>query len=166
MNDKKRRFVCAFVNIILIFVIFILRYSGLCTLKIGEAVPNLLMPLALSIAVFYSNTAYLSAGLFIGILMDSAATEASFFNTVYFVVGCSVCSVLATRLLNRNLKAAICLSLGMSFCYFFLRYLVFFAFKGIAVNYEYFVVYLIPSVVYTAVWFIPFYFLQKKLTEI
>lgn len=166
MNNKKRRFVCAFVNIILIFLVFILRYSGLCTFKIGEAVPNLLIPLALSISVFYSNTAFLSAGLFIGILMDSAVTEARFFNSVYFVVGCSLCSVLATRLLNRNLKAAMCLSLLMSFCYFFLRYLIFFAFKGVAVNYEYFVVYLIPSVVYTAVWFIPFYFLQKKLTEI
>ncbi len=166
MNNKKKRFISAFVNILLIFIVFILRYSGVATLKIGGAVPNLLIPLSLSIALFYSEAVGAWSGLCIGILIDSVSAENSFFSTLYFFIGVSLCSVMTARLLNRNFKSAACLSLGMSFGYFFLKYLISFPFKGISVNYDYFVLTLIPSAVYTAVWILPFYFLQKKLTEL
>jgi len=57
------------------------------------------------------------------------------------------------------------MSFLVSLGYFFLKYLIFFVFRSVAVNYDYFMLYLIPSVVYTAVFIIPFYFLEKKLVS-
>jgi rod shape-determining protein MreD len=164
MEIKRKRFISAFINGLLIFAVFILRYSGLATLKIGEATPILLIPLILSITIFYSdNIAFVSA-ILAGLLMDSCAANTSLYNTVFFTVAAAICSVLSNHVLNRNLKAAACLSVGLSFGYFILYYLIFFIFAGKPVDYDYFILHLIPSAVYTSVWIIPFYFLQKKLS--
>lgn len=163
MEIKRRRFVAAFINAVIILAVFLLRFSGVATLQIGEAVPILLIPIVISISIFFGENAALLSALFTGLLMDSSSADSSCFNTVFFVLGATACGVMANRFLNRNLKAAICLSLGLSFSYFILKYLIFFVLRGIAVNYDYFVLNLIPSAVYTALWIIPFYFLQKKL---
>ncbi len=165
MNTKRRRFISVFINILLLLSVFLMHY-GRITLAIGEAVPVILIPLALSIAVCHSENTGLLAGFFAGALMDSAAADTSLFNTVFMVIGCAVCGILSARFFNRNLKAVICLSAGLSFGYFFAKYLIFFAFNSIAASYDYFVGYLIPSAVYTALWIIPFYFLQKKLSAL
>lgn len=165
MDIKRRRFIAAFINTLLLLLAFLLRYSG-ATLSIGNATPVLLLPITVSVSIFFGGNASLLSGIFAGVLMDSAAADTSCFNTVFFVLAATAGSMLSSRFLNRNLKAAVCLSVGVSFAYFFIKYLVFFAFRGVAVNYDYFILYLIPSVVYTAVWIIPFYFLQKKLSEI
>lgn len=163
--SRSRRFLCALLNGLLIFILFVLRYSCGVTLGIGSAVPIILIPLVLSCAIFYSENAAMVAGFFAGVLMDSSASNSSWFNTLFLTLGCLICSVLASRVLNRNFKAAMCLSVGFSFGYFFVKYLIFFVFKGVAVNYDYFILDLIPSAVYTSIWLIPFYFMQKKLSD-
>ncbi len=165
MEIKRRRFIAAFVNAIIIFAVFLLRFSDIATLQIGYAIPILLIPIVISVSIFFGENATLLSALLAGLLMDCAAADTSCFNTVFFVLGSTACGVMANRFLNRNLKAAVCLSLGLSFAYFVLKYLIFFVFGGIAVNYDYFVLNLIPSAVYTALWIIPFYFLQKKLSN-
>lgn len=166
MNKRKAFFISLLTNCLIGAIIFLARYSWGITLALGQAVPILLIPLAVSIAIFFGEGVGLAAGLFIGIFMDSAASDATCFNTLFLSIGCVACGVMAFRFLNRNLKAAICLSAGMSFAYYLLRYVIFYAFRGIEVTYEYFVVNLIPSAVYTALWLIPFYFLEKKLVNL
>lgn len=163
--NKKRRFLAAAVNILLLLLFFALRYSGLSVLSIGQAIPLILLPLSVSISMFYGENVGLLTGFFTGAFMDSASTESSCFNTLFMVVACMVCGLLSSNFLNKNLKAAICMSAGASFAYFILKYLIFFAFLGTSVDYSYFTLYLIPSAVYTSVWIIPFYFLNKKLSE-
>jgi rod shape-determining protein MreD len=163
--NKKRRFLAVAVNVLLLITFFALRYSGLSFLSIGQAVPLILLPLAVSISIFYSENIGLLTGLITGAFMDSVSTESSCFNTIFMVIACMVCGLLSSTFLNKNLKAAICLSVGASFAYFILKYLIFFSFFGMSVDYSYFTLYLIPSAVYTSVWIIPFYFLNKKLSE-
>ncbi len=163
--SRVRSFVTAVINALLIFTIFILRYSCGITLGIGQAVPVIIIPLVLSCAIFYGENAAMLTGFFAGVLMDSSASSGSWFNTLFLTLGCLICSFLANRVLNRNIKAAICLSVGFSFGYFFTKYLLFFVFASVAVNYDYFILDLIPSALYTSLWIIPFYFLQKKLGE-
>ena len=165
MNVKHKSFTAAFINILLIILLAVLRYSGVATFKIGEAVPIILLPLIIAVSMFYTDNASLLAALLTGAFMDSLSADSSWYNTIFFVVAATVCNFLSNRFLNRNLKAAAYLTLIVSLIYFFLRYLIFFVFGGVSVNYDYFVLYLIPSVVYTAVFIIPFYFLEKKLSE-
>ena len=165
MNAKRKGFIAAFVNILLIFTIFLLRYSAGVTLKIGGAVPMLLIPVIISVSIFFGENAAILYGLFAGFLTDAVTSDSYCFCTVFMVITAVVCNLLMNRFLNRNLKAAVCLSVCVSFGYFFLRFLVSFVFMGVSVNYDYFIFYLIPSVVYTSVWIIPLYFLEKKLSH-
>ena len=163
--SKVRSLVAFLVNALLIFILFILRYSCGLTFGIGNAIPVILIPLVLSCAIFYGENVAMLAGFFTGALMDGSTSNGSWFNTLFLTLGCLICAFLSARVLNRNIKAAICLSVGLSFGYFFIKYLIFFVFAGVAVNYDYFVLDLIPSALYTSLWLIPFYFLQKKLSD-
>ena len=165
MTVKVRRFLAALINILLLLLFFVIRYSGIAVLNIGQATPLILLPLALSISIFFGENAGLIAGFFTGAFMDSVSSESSCFNTIFMVVCCMVGGLLSSRFFNKNLKAAACLSVSAAFAYFVLKYLIFFAFQGISVDYSYFTLYLIPSAVYTSVWIIPFYFLNKKLSD-
>ena len=164
MEIRRKRFIIAFINVLIILMAFFLRYGGI-TFKIGQAVPILLIPIVISISIFFGENATLLAALLAGVLMDSASADTSIFNTMFLLISSTACSVMANRLLNRNLKAAVCLSAGFSFGYFAVKYLIFYVFGGVSVNYDYFVYYFIPSVLYTAVWIIPFYFLERKLSN-
>lgn len=164
--NKRKRFLAAIVNVSLLLIFFVLRYSGIAVLNIGQAVPLILLPLALSVAIFYGENVGLITGFFTGAFMDSFSAESSCFNTLFMVLCCSACGLLSTRFLNRNLKAALCISAGAAFAYFVLKYLIFFAFGRVSVDYSYFTLYLIPSAVYTSVWILPFYFLNKHLSDL
>ncbi len=165
MDAKRKSFIAALLNIVLIFALFLLRFCGIATFQIGRATPMILIPVIISLSIFCGENASLLYAIFAGFLMDCAAGDTYCFNTVFMVIAATVCNLLSNRFLNRNLKAAVCLSATVSFGYFFLKYLVSFVFRGIPVHYDYFILYLIPSVVYTAVWIIPFYFLQKLLNR-
>ena len=165
MDIKRKKFISIFVNIFLICLITALRYSGVATFKIGNAIPVILVPLVVAIAMFFGDNASILAGILSGVLMDSFSSDSSCFNTLFFVIMAAICNLLSNLFLNRNLKAAVYLSALVSTIYFFIKYLVFFVFSGISVNYDYFMLHLIPSVVYTAIFIIPFYFLEKKLSN-
>lgn len=164
MNTKRLRFISVFINVVLICLLTALRYSGVLTFKIGNAVPVIVLPVIIAISLFSGNTASLLYALLAGILMDSMASDSSCFNTLFFVITATASNMLISRFLNRNIKAAIYLSAIISLVYFFLKYLIFFAFNSISVNYDYFMLYLIPSVLYTAIFIVPFYFLEKKIS--
>ena len=165
MNVKYKRFVAVFINALLIFLLALFRYSGVATFRLGEAVPIVLLPVIIAISMYFGDNATILAALFAGVLMDSMSADSSWYNTVFFVIAAAVCNFLSSRFLNRNLKAAAYITLIVSLFYFFLKYLIFFVFGGISVNYDYFLLYLIPSVVYTAAFIVPFYFLEKKLSQ-
>ena len=116
--------------------------------------------------MYFGDNATILAALFAGVLMDSMSADSSWFNTVFFALAAAVCNFLCSSFLNKNLKSALSLTAIVSLIYFFIRYLIFFAFSEVSVNYDYFVLYFIPSVVYTAVFIIPFYFLEKKLADL
>ena len=165
MKVKYKQFVAVTVNILIIVLLAVFRYSGLATFKIGETVPVVLLPVVIAVAMFFGDNASLLSALLAGVLMDSMSADSSWYNTVFFVIAAAVCNFLSSRFLNRNLKAAVYITLIVSLFYFFLKYLIFFVFGGISVNYDYFLLYLIPSVVYTAAFIVPFYFLEKKLSQ-
>jgi rod shape-determining protein MreD len=162
---KRKPFIAVAVNILLLIVFFTMRHSGLAPLSIGQATPLILLPLVVSISIFYGENVGLLTGFLTGAFMDSVSADSSCFNTLFMLICSAVCGMLSSGLLNRNLKAAICLSVGTSFAYFSLKYLIFFVFSGVSVDYSYFALYLVPSAVYTSLWILPFYFINKKLSD-
>ncbi|MBO7217563.1 MAG: hypothetical protein J6V50_02565, partial [Clostridia bacterium] len=113
--------------------------------------------------VFYGEWYGAAAGLFAGALMDSSMSGSSCFNSLAVMMIGLLSGVLASYFMNKNVRSAACLSLGSAFLYLFTRQTFFYSFKGIAVDAEYYSTYFIPTAIYTALFIIPFYFLQKKL---
>ena len=166
MRKTNRQVISYIVNAVILLLLFILRYTGLATLTIGQASPITLIPFVAAFALFYGELKGAALGFAAGALMDSCVTTSSFFNTLIMLFIGLVCGILANYYLNKNIKAAICLSLGASFFYLFARLIIFYSFRGISVDAEYYGYYFIPTVFYTAIFIIPFYFLEKKLREI
>ncbi len=165
MTARKKLFFLNLANFALIFVLFLLRYSGIAILNIGQATPIIIIPLIVAISIFFGEFNGFLAGLFAGILMDTQIIGSSCFNVFVLMLLGLLCGLCSTYLLNKNLKSAICLSLGSSFIYFLLRYLILFAFKGTLFNFDYFISYFFPSVIYTSLFILPWYYFEKFLSK-
>ena len=166
MKKNYRKAIAFFVNAMLLITLFVLRYSGLITLTIGQATPITLIPFVVAIALFWGEWLGASAGFFAGALMDSAVNGSSCFNTLTLMLLGLICGVLSSYYVNKNIRSAACLSLGASFVYLFARLTFFYSFNSVATGSEYYSNYFIPTVFYTAVFILPFYFLEKKLKEL
>lgn len=166
MKKNRGRYLAFLINFILIICLFVLRYSGLATLAIGHAVPITLLPLVVAVSLFYGEWYGAAAGLFAGALMDTSMSGSSCFNTLAIMLLGLLCGVLSSYYMNKNIRSAACLSLGAAFLYLLTRQTFFYSFKGITVGAEYYSSYFIPTVIYTAIFIIPFYFLEKKLKSI
>lgn len=162
-NRKRWSFI---INAFCIIALFILRYSSLLTLKIGQASPITLIPFVIAVSIFWGSGYGAVAGFFSGVLMDGVLTDSSCFNTIALMFLGALCGVLSSHYLNKNIKSAICLSLGGVFAYLFLKLTIFYSFKEISIGAEYFASYFIPTIFYTALFIIPFYFLERKLSNI
>lgn len=166
MKKNNRRFIALAINALLLIFLFVIRYSGLATLAIGQAVPITLIPFAVAIALFWGEWVGASVGFIAGALMDGSMSSSSCFNTLALMLIGLICGILSSYYMNKNIRSAICLSLGSAFVYLFARLTFFYSFKGISVGAEYYSNYFIPTVFYTAVFILPFYFLEKKLKDL
>ncbi len=164
--NKYGKWLAFFINVILILFLFVLRYSGLATLAIGRAIPVTLVPFVTAVSLFYGEWKGAATGFFAGALMDGVMNGSSCFNTIALMLIGVIAGCLSSYYLNKNIRSALCLSLGASFVYLFARLLFFYTFKGISVNMDYFAAYFIPTVFYTALFIIPFFFLEKALKRL
>lgn len=166
MDKRKKRFVITYVNIVMVFLLFILRASGLLTLQIGSISPILLLPLVVSVSMFFGEWYGASVGFLSGLLMDSLSLGSSLFNTFCIMLIGLLCGIAANFYLNKNIKSALALSSAASFGYYLAKFLFLYVFKSGAAEGQLFAEFLLPSVIYTAIFIIPFYFLEKKLKNL
>ncbi len=166
MKRNTQKYIALAVNIFTVLILFLLRYSGLATLAIGQAVPITLLPLVVAIAIFFGEWLGATAGFFVGALMDTVMSGSYCFNTITVMFIGLIAGVLASYYLNKNIRSATCLSLGAAVTYLFVKQIFFYSFKGISIGAEYYTLYFIPTAVYTALFIIPFYFLERKLKKL
>lgn len=166
MKKNRGRYLAFLINIILIILLYTVRYSGLMTLAIGQAIPITLIPFVVAVSLFYGEWYGAAAGFFAGALMDTSMSGSSCFNTLAVMLLGLLGGFLSSYYMNKNIRSAACLSLGSAFLYLFARQTFFYSFKGITVGAEYYSSYFIPTVIYTAVFIIPFYFIEKALKKL
>lgn len=166
MNKRKKRFTITYLNLLLILLLFLLRASGLLTLKIGFISPIVLLPLVISISLFFGEWNGAAAGFLVGLLMDTTALGSSIFNSLCIMIIGLLSGIAANFYLNKNIKSALALSLGASFLYYLAKFFFIDILAEGKVDGHYFASFLLPSVFYTAVFIVPFYFLQRKLKSL
>ena len=166
INDMKtinRPLLTALINSVLFAVLLLFHYSGR-TLKIGNANPFAALALLVAVIMFASELTSVISGTILGIIIDSVAITPIGFNTITLMIISLAASLISHYLFNRNLKSALVLSLVCAAAYFGARWLVTFAFgNDIAGSFSYLFSYGAMSAVYTSLFIIPFFYLEKRL---
>lgn len=153
---KFKRFVYLAVFCALTLFVWLCQSTGLITFKIGNAVPQFTLILTL-LAGFYFR-AYHGAlfGFVFGALTDISSSSLAF-NTIGLSILGFTAGMLVTYLFNRNLAAIAVINVAGSFIYFFIKWLIFYAFIDSASGYV-LVNYVLTSAVSTAVFGLLTYF--------
>lgn len=166
MNKNKKRFASVYINLLLIIFLFLFRTSGLITFKIGQISPIVVLPLIVAISMFFGEWSGAAYGFIAGLLMDSTSLGSSLFNSICMMLIGLFCGIVANFYLNKNIKSALALSGAASFSYYLAKFLLLYVLAGNGVDGQLFARYLLPGVLYTSVFIVPFYFLERKLKSL
>lgn len=164
MRSTKNIFTLRLINALVFAILIFIQYNGVFSLKIANANPMLPIALLVMVAMFCSEISACVAGLIVGLFMDSvAATPGAFNSVVLFLLGLGV-ALVVRHLFNNNIWSAIVLCAVSTAIYFLLRWAFCIAFSiTFAENLTYLLRNVFPSVLYTAVFAIPFYYFEKNL---
>ena len=164
MVYHKNSFLLPLINAVLFVALVLIHYNGAFTIKIWQATP--MLPLALLVAISMFSTEFTAAlsGLAVGIFMDSAASTPQGFNAIIFLCLGLAVSLIVKHLFNNNVFSSCALCLLAAAAYFILRWLFCFAFSlSFSESLSYLLQIAFPSVIYTAIFIIPFYYLERYL---
>lgn len=166
-QNRSRQYLVAILNFLSFAVLLLLHYSNAFHINAIRANPITLIPFLVAFAYFNEEWVSALTGMAVGIFMDSLAARFSFFHTVLLMfIGLSA-SLVAHHLFNNNLKSAIALSLIATLFYYILRWLFFYVVDASVDDSTFYIMYYaFPSVIYTNVFIIPFYYLQRKFYNI
>lgn len=136
-----------------------------CSLKIGTAMPLVLLSAVITIACFLREWAGFWFGLFCGIALDSVLLGSYCFYTLSLAF-IGVLSGLTFRFfMNRNIKAVIIAGTLFSLLFFVLKWLFLRVIKGDASLLLFLLKYDIPSALYSAVFIIPLFYFVRHISK-
>lgn len=159
--EKKRR--VPLWEALIGIAVYLFHYTGLIDITVYSASPLILLPLTVAVAMFYDELVGLVFGLVCGFAIDAVAGSTSVFNTLLFMfIGFAV-GLLAKRIFNRNLPGAIALTFIATIVYFGLKWVTSAIIPDVQGKVYYLLWHLTPSAVYTVLFILPFYFLEKRL---
>lgn len=147
------------------FLLFLLDSTSMLSLRIGNAKPQLLIPLLIAVAMAAKEWIGLIFGASFGILLDTIGAETLSFNMIMLtVIGCG-CGLLCAHFVNDNIFAALTLSFFANLFYFFVRWFFFYVCADKGEVFSYLWRYVVPTVIYNALFIIPFYLLMKYISK-
>lgn len=154
------------INALIFIFLILVQYSTVFSIKILHANPMLPLALLVCTSIFASELTASFAGLLTGILIDGVAHTPSGFNAILlFIIGLAV-SLAVRYLFNNNILSAISLCAICTFLYLLLRWAFCIAFySSLTENLTYIMQSILPSVLYTSLFCIPFYYLEKALYQ-
>ncbi len=164
MTPRRKHFKILTVNILLFALSILLRDTGLLNLEIYGISPLFSLALLVALGMFALELPSFFTGLIVGTLLDTVSSAPTGFNAICFMLIGLFVSLMSNHIFNKNISAAIALCLISSLFYFTLRWFVcdFFT-LSIYENVRYLLRYVIPQSVYTSVFMLAFYFIEKKL---
>lgn len=163
MARPRKTLIIFLINAAMLAVLLLFHYSG-SSISIASANPMAALALVVAIIMFSGELPGVLTGMSLGVILDSVTSTPIGFNTVTLTVISFTAALIAHYLFNRNIKSALTLCLLCAAAYFFARWLVGFAFAGdIKDSFKYLIRYALPSAVYTTLFIIPFFYIEKRL---
>lgn len=162
--EKYHSFLYCILGLIGFGVYLFQRIDGL-SLKVGNAVPVLLVPFVIVIACFLREWTGFWFGLVCGIALDTTANGTAIFHTlVLMLLGVSA-GLIFRFYMNRNIKSAIIVGAAGSAIFFLLKWFFLDFLSGDPSAGQLLVGYHFPSAIYTAIFTIPFFYLVRFLSK-
>ena len=164
MKNRNNIFKLRLINTLIFIVLLYIQYNGVFTISISRANPMLPLALLVAICMFCSEITAAISGLIVGIFVDTVAATPPGFNAITFMI-LGVCASLVVKyLFNNNIFAGVALCALCTTFYLLLRWAFCIAFSAnFSENLTYIMRTIFPSILYTAVFAIPFYYLERKL---
>jgi len=161
--EKRRNFLRFFAYSLEIIILYILSGTPLLLPEIFGSKPCLLLPVALTIAVFESETVAMSFGFVCGVLTDIGFSGKIGFYTVVltllcFAIGYCARNFFVTNLLNASIIGIVSITL-LILIHFWLNV----SLQDIPDAGAQFVKHYISRILYTGAFFVPLYFLGRLL---
>lgn len=155
------------INILLFFIVVLFHYADILTFSIKGVTPLLILPLLTAFSLFHSPIASGLTGLAAGVFIDANAIGSYCFNAIVLLVIGVFVSVSSDFLFNKNIPSSAVISLITSAFYFILQWL-FFHTDNVTIRDSmiYLFRYALPSIILTAIFIFPFYFLYKHFNKI
>lgn len=154
-------------TVVLFALSYLLNTSLYVNLTIFNATPLFFLPLITAICIFSSFWSGVAAGLVAGILLDTVSNVVVCFNSAVFLIIAVAVWLLANNLFNKNIGAALTLSLIASLFYKMLWWLVnYFPFLSLSESLTLLLEYAVPSAVYSALFIVPFFFVYRWINKI
>ncbi len=151
-------------NFLLFALLFVVHFTGNQIFTLRAASPFLLLPLLTAYSMFREELPSSIVGTLVGAVIDSVSSTPPCFNTVVLFLMCFGTSFISKYLFNINYRSAIVLSILGNAFYYLARYFVCYAFETpITDSLIYIFEYVLPSVVFNAVFVLLFFFVEKKL---
>ena len=148
-----------------LFGLFIIQRIPGLSLTVGNATPTLLLPAVIIIACFLREWTGFWTGLLCGIALDTVTNGTSCLNTFLFLIIGTAAGLTFRLLLNRNLKAAMVLTLIISVAYYLIKWLFLDLFAGDSSAAALLFYYHLPSAVYTTLFALPFFYFVRWLSQ-
>lgn len=163
MANAKKTFLIFLLNAVMLTVLILFHYSG-ASIAISTANPMAALALLVAVIMYSSELVGVLTGLAVGIVLDSVTSTPTGFNSLTLTVISLAAVLISHYLFNRNIKSALTLCFLCSFAYFFARWLVGFAFTGNTEDsFVYLIRYAAPSAVYTTIFMVPFFYIEKRI---
>lgn len=161
MTQNKNGFIIAAINVLLFIIFVILSGTTGISLKISNASPVFAIALLVSLSMFLSETASAFSGFVFGAFMDATSILPFGFNSIYLAITALATALIIRHLFNNNLRSAIALCLMISLLYFFFRWIIGYSGADLESSLGYLIKFGVPSAIYTTIFVIPFYYLEK-----
>ena len=162
MLRKKRHPLVFLANVCIFALVIIFHTSEIADISIYNASPMLILPLLTAFSFFADLKQCVIAGLICGAFIDSVSQGAYCFNTIVLMLLSVFVYLAANNLFNKNIRAAMVLSLITAAIYYILLWLFFYCIgAGMQNNLGFLLKYALPSAVYSAVFIFPFYYLYR-----
>ena len=164
MTAKKGKIIFTVINALIFFALFILHYTDFISIKIANANPFIPLAFFVAICMFCSEISAFFSGLICGIVIDTSASTYIGFNSILFMIIGLIVAFTVHYLFNNNIRSCITLSLICTAVYFLMRWLFFHAFGiGFGNSVNYLLTITLPSIIYTFIFVIPFYYFERFL---
>ncbi len=164
-NTKNRRKIIT-VNILLFAVVILFHISDIADISIKTASPLLILPLLSAFSIFSSPSKSVLAGFIAGASLDAVCAKFGFNTVCLMLISLAVC-LAANNLFNKNIRAAVVISLISASLYFICLWVTFHLFGAtIEDSLGYLLKYGFPSAIYSAVFIFPFFYIYRYLENL